>query len=217
MIGAQPHAADLPCVRYGLEEFVLAAPLVESLRRALDAAAGQPLNFHVFGGFARACITGEPFSDIDLAAPTAADRRALRKLRHQIVMVRDARGRVVPGRLDVHRRIFRSPAELVGEIELVMGRLAYSTTDERFHMDPLCLKALATQTIVLRPVRSPIVTPSRTICRTFKYTARGARLPLDTLCSLLRAYRLTPALARWAEHRLRNLVQPGSLATGARR
>jgi hypothetical protein len=213
----EPRAAHHACVRRPVADFARATRLVEDLRKALDGAAGRPLRYHVYGGFVRACITGESFSDVDVAAATEEDLRVLRVLRQRPLHVRDARGDLVAVRLDVCRRPVASPAALVTGVELVMARLAYSTTDDSFHMDAECLEALATRILTLRPVGSRLATPARTITRTFKYAARGARLPLATLLSSVAEYRATPAVKRWGERALRAILQPNALATGERR
>lgn len=216
MIATRGRPPAPACVRREAGTFPQAATLIAALRAALDGSAGRPLRYHVYGGFARACITGDTFTDLDVAAATEEDRRVLRALSRRPIPLRDARGDAVAVRLDVRRRPVPSPAALIAGIELVMARLVFSTTDNCFHMDPDCLDALTTRVLTLRPVRSRVATPARAIGRTLKYAARGARLPLGTLLASLEDYRTTPALVRWGERGLRALLRPRDLVTGGR-
>lgn len=204
---AHPVEGEAMYLRRPAEEFPRAPALIASLRRAIDGRVGRPLSYHVVGGFARACVTGAAFRDVDVVAAARGDRAALLSLAGSSFEMVDASGRVVRVRLDVARRVVPSPAALIAGIELVMARLAFSTTDECFHLDPECLEALATRTMSLRPVDHRFVSAARTIRRTLKYAGRGYRLPMEALLETIQEYRRTPALLRWGDYRLRTFLQ----------
>lgn len=210
MIGGHhlPLQPPPPCVRRPPEEFLCAPKLVGSLRSAIERLAGRSLRYHVHGGFARSCVTGDDFTDVDVVAASKGDRAALEPIAGQLVDVTDATGRVVTARLDLARRVTTSPETLIAGIDLVMARIAFSTTDGYFHMDPDCLEAIATRTLSLRPVSRPFTSPARTIRRTMKYTSRGCRLPLEALLRTIEDYRGTSALVRWGEYGLRHILHP---------
>ena len=203
--GNQPHPSPA-CVRRQPDEFPRAPELLGSLRDAIERMIGRSVEYHAYGGFVRACITGEDFTDVDVAAASKSDRAALQPLASRLLDVIDASGRPVKVRLDVARRVVASPAALIARIELVMARLAFSTTDGCFHMDPDCLEAIATRTLSLRPVSGPFTSPARAIRRTMKYASRGYRLPMEALLWTIEEYRRTPAAVRWGDYGLRTIL-----------
>jgi hypothetical protein len=205
------RARGAPCVRRPLEDFPRAAGLLRAFDHALTRAAGRPLRYHVHGGFVRAALAGGSFADVDIAAATAHDLRALRTLRRGVLVPDDAGG-CVPLRLDVRRRAVATAADLLADVDVVAWRAAFSSDDGCLHLDPACLDALACGLLTLRP--GALANPERTIAWTLKGAARGGRLPLADLARSVAAVRETPALTRWVRRGVRALRHPDAWAAG---